>query len=421
MTRPRVVIAGAGFAGLTCARALKHSPVDVLLVDRNNYHLFTPLLYQVASALLDPGEIARPVRELIRPLANADFVQAGVLSADLDRRALLTDRGSLPYDYLVLATGAQSDYFGSPAIAEHSMGLKFLDEGLAVRNRILSQFEELHWAGDEKTRRALLTFVVVGGGPTGVEMAGAISELIRLVLRKDYRHLDLSEVRVILLEAATFLLGQFTPGLRAAARRSLLSKGVEVKLEAKVESVTGAGVVLTGGEEIPARTVIWTAGVRASDVGSATGLQLVRQNRVKVDDRLQIPGHADAFAIGDLAGAASGDALLPMLIPVAMQEGRQVAAAINALVEGGRPTAFRYKDPGVMATIGRNAAVAQIGRLRLSGFLGWVTWLAVHLVNVISFRSRILVLVNWAWDYLFYDRPVRIIVRAGDDRAPPPR
>jgi NADH dehydrogenase len=415
--RPRVVIAGAGFGGLTCARGLKHAPVDVLLVDRNNYHLFTPLLYQVASALLDPGEIARPVRELIRPLPNADFRQAEVAGVDFGGRRLLTDHGPIDYDYLVLAAGAQSDYFGNPTIAEHTFSLKSLDEGLAVRNRILSQFEASRWAVDPATRRGLLTFAVVGGGPTGVEMAGAISELIRLVLRKDYRDLDINEVRVVLIEAAPYVLGAFVPSLREAARKSLLKKGIEVILNARVDAVTEGGIRLASGEDVGARTVIWTAGVRASELGEATGLQLARQSRITVGNTLQVPGHPVVFVIGDLAGAEDGGAALPMLIPVAMQAGKHAAASISDMVRNGGASAFRYKDPGFMATIGRNSAVAQLGAVRLSGFLGWAMWLAVHLVNVISFRSRILVLVNWAWDYLFYDRPIRLIVRAGDERA----
>jgi len=417
MTGPRVVIAGAGFGGLTCARALKHSPVDVLLVDRNNYHLFTPLLYQVASALLDPGEIARPVRELIRPLSNIDFRQAEVTGVDMDLRLLATDRGTIPYDYLVLATGAQSDYFGNPSLAARTFGLKDLNDGLAVRNRILSQFEAAQWTTDASRRRALLTFAVIGGGPTGVEMAGALSELIHLVLRKDYPNLDLSEVRVLLLEAAPHVLGTFDAPLREAARRSLVKKGVEVTLGAMVESVTENSIHLASGQEIAAGTVIWTAGVRASELGAALGVPLVRQKRVRVDATLQVPGHPVVFVVGDLAGASAGDALLPMLIPVAMQEGRHVAATIREMVRTGGASEFRYKDPGIMATIGRNSAVAEFGVVRLSGFLGWMMWLAVHLVNVISFRSRVLVLVNWAWDYVFYNRPIRLIVRAGGDRS----
>jgi NADH dehydrogenase len=366
--------------------------------------------------LLDPGEIARPVRELIRPISNAEFRQAEVTGADLDRRVLMTDRGPIPYDYLVLATGSQSDYFGNASLARHAFGLKDLDEGLALRNRVLSQFEASRWVTDVETRRTMLTFAVVGAGPTGVELAGALSELIRLVLRKDYRDLDLGEVRVLLLEAAGWPLGTFVPALRQAAQKSLEKKHVEVMLGAKVESVTDQSIQLAGGQEIAAGTIIWTAGVRASDLGQALGVQLGRQARVKVEPTLQLAGHPVVFVIGDLAGATVGGAPLPMLIPVAMQEGRHVAATISELVRNGGAKAFRYKDPGIMATIGRNSAVAELGAVHLSGFLGWLMWLAVHLVNVISFRSRILVLVNWAWDYLFYDRPIRLIVRARDPK-----
>jgi NADH dehydrogenase len=324
----------------------------------------------------------------------------------------MTEHGPVPYDYLVLATGAQSDYFGNAALAEHSLGLKQLDEGLGVRNRILRQFEEWSWTTDRERRRMLLTFAIVGGGPTGVEMAGALSELIRHVLRKDYRGLDTNEVRVVLIEAAPHVLGAFDPSLREAARRSLESKGIEVMLGAKVDAITDHSVVLAGGKEIPAGMVIWTAGVRASDLGKATGAALARQSRIKVEPSLQVPGHPAVFVIGDLAGAQDGEALLPMLIPVAMQAGRHAAASITAMVGQGGARAFQYKDPGIMATIGRNSAVAQIRGFHFSGFIGWVIWLTVHLINVISFRSRLIVLINWAWEYLFLDRPVRLIVRA---------
>ncbi len=421
MARPRVVIAGAGFAGLTCARGLKGAPVDVLLVDRNNYHLFTPLLYQVASAVLDPGEVARPVRQLIRPLHNADFLLANITGADFEQRRLLTDHDPIAYDYLVLATGSQSDFFGNSSLMRHAFGLKDLDEGLALRNRILQRFEDSRWTDDREQRRSLLTFAVVGGGPTGVEMAGALSELIRLVLRKDYRDLDLSLVRVVLLEAAGWLLGTFDERLREAARRSLESKGVEVLFRAKVQDVTAGSIRLADGHEILASTVIWTAGVRASEVGSALGLALGRQARVQVMPTLQVQGHPEVFAIGDLAGAVDDGSPLPMLIPVGMQEGRHVAATIKGELRGYGPTNFKYRDPGIMATIGRNSAVAQLGAVHLQGFLGWLMWLFVHLINVISFRSRIVVLVNWAWDYFFYDRPIRLILRAAGEKGARPQ
>jgi NADH dehydrogenase len=292
------------------------------------------------------------------------------------------------------------------------MGLKELDEGLAIRNTVLSRFEESRWTNDPERRRSLLSFAVVGGGPTGVEMAGAISELIHLVLRKDYRGLDIKEVRVVLIEAAPYVLGAFVPTLREAARRSLERKGIEVMLNTKVSSVTDTSVRLGDGSEVAASTIIWTAGVKASDIGRAAGLSVLRQERIQVDPTLQVPGHPVVFVIGDLAGAGDATQRLPMLIPVAMQAGRHVAASITDIVRGGGARAFRYKDPGIMATIGRNSAVAQLGGIHLSGFPGWVFWLVVHLVNVVSFRSRLIVLVNWAWEYLFYDRPVRLIVRA---------
>jgi len=388
----------------------------VLLIDRNNYHLFTPLLYQVASALLDPGEIARPVRELVRPLRNVEFRQAEITGADLQRRLLLTDHGPIPYDFLVLATGAQTDFFGNESVARNAFGLKGLDEGLALRNRVLSRFEAARWAKTPEERRSLLSFAIVGGGPTGVELAGAYAELIRLVLRKDFRDLDMSEVRVVLLEAADTLLGAFEPELRAAAKRSLESKGVEVKLGARVAEINKDVIQLAGGGEIQAGTVIWTAGVRASEVGATLGVEVGKQWRVKVAPTLQVPGHPAAFVIGDLAAATDGETLLPMLIPVAMQEARQVARTIADMVHNGGASTFRYRDPGIMATIGRNSGVAQLGPVHLSGFLGWGMWLVVHLVNVVSFRSRILVLINWAWDYLLYDRPVRLVGAAREDR-----
>ena len=412
MSRPRVVIVGAGFAGLTCARSLKHVPVDVTLVDRSNFHLFTPLLYQVASALLDPGEIARPVRELIRPLHNVEFRLAEVTGADFERRVLATDRGPLAYDYLVLATGSETDHFGNRSLSERAYGLKQLDEALALRNRILDRFEAADWVADKEERKALLTFAVVGGGPTGVEMAGALSELIRLVLRKDHPELDLKEVRVLLLEAADSLLAAFVPPLREAARRSLEKKGIEVMFGAKVAEVDDHSVRLADGRELAVGTVVWTAGVRASGLGARLGLAVGRQGRVDVEPTLQVRGQPAVFVIGDLAGAIQGGRPLPMLSPVAIQEGRHVAASIAGLVAGGGARAFAYRDPGIMATIGRNSAVAELGRVHLSGFPGWVMWLAVHLVNVVTFRSRVLVLINWAWEYLFYNRPIRLILRA---------
>jgi NADH dehydrogenase len=411
--RSRVVIVGAGFAGLTLARALRRAPVDVTLVDRNNYHLFTPLLYQVASALLGPGEIAQPIRKLLRPLRNCEFRLGRVTGLDLDGHRVLTDRGELGYDYLVVASGSVNNYFGNRSLELRSLGLKELPEAMSLRNRVLERLEEARWATSDERRRTLLTFVVVGGGPTGVEFAGALSELIRLVLRRDFRGLDVSQARVVLLEGADRLLGPFHPSLSEAALRSLRHKHVEVWLHALVKDVRQGEVDLTDGRRLEAGSVVWTAGVRGSDVGRMLGVEPDRQGRVPVASTLQLPGRNEVQVIGDLAGLDR----LPMMIPVAMQQAKHAALVIGALEDGRVPEPFRYHDPGIMATIGRNSGVAQIGRLRLSGFLGWVLWLTVHLINIVTFRARLVTLLNWAWDYLFYDRPVRIMVTAQE----PPR
>lgn len=412
MGRPRVVVVGGGFAGITLVRALKRTAVEVLLLDRNNYHLFTPLLYQVGAAMLDPSQIAEPIRAQVRPLRNVEFRQAVVEGFDLARKRVLTDHGPVPYDKLVLAAGSATNYFGLRGMEERSYSLKELPDGLGVRNHVLEQLEEAQWEADEGRRRRLLTFVVVGGGPTGVEMAGALAELIHLVLPKDYPRLDLGAVRVVLLEAAEWLLGAFAPSLREAAVRSLRGKDVEVRLSTGVKEVTDAGVVLANGSVVEAATVIWTAGVRASDLAGELGVGVGRQGRVPVDSELRLAGQEDVWVIGDMAALEQGGETLPMLIPVAMQEAKHVARVIAASVEGRIPAEFRYRDPGIMATIGRNSAVAQLGRVQLSGFPGWVMWLGVHLINVVSLRNRLVVLVNWAWDYFFYDRPVRLVVRA---------
>lgn len=406
--RPRVVIVGAGFAGLTLARALRRAPVSTTLVDRNNYHLFTPLLYQIASALLDPAEIAQPVRKLIRPLRNCDFRLGEAQGIDLEGHRLLTDRGEVHYDYLVMATGSANDYFGNRSIEAGSLSLKGLPEALALRNWILERFEAARWTASAEARRRMLTFAVVGGGPTGVEFGGALSELIRLVLRKDFREYDVSEARVLLLEGRDRLLPAFDPGLSAAALRSLEQKQVQVLLRASVREVRAGEMHLTDGRRIPACSIIWTAGVRGSEAGAMLDGARDRQGRIPVAPTLQLPSRPEVFVIGDLAGLDG----LPMLIPVAMQEARHVARSIEALIQGRQPEHFRYRDPGIMATIGRNSAVAQLGPVRLSGFPGWLMWLGVHLVNIVTFRARVITLLNWAYDYLFYDRPVRLMVRA---------
>ncbi|MFZ0214935.1 MAG: NAD(P)/FAD-dependent oxidoreductase [Candidatus Dormiibacterota bacterium] len=403
---PRVVVLGAGFGGLTLTRRLAKAPVRVLLIDRNNYHLFSPLLYQVATAMLNPSEVAQPVRRLLGRQRNADFMQADIEGIDLERKEVRTSRGRVRYDTLVIATGSTTNFFGNASLADRSYPMKMLEEGLALRNRILTQFEHAEWAADEAERRRLLSFAIIGGGPTGIEFAGALSELVALMLRRDYHRIGADEPAVRLFEGGDRLLPAFDPRLSAAALRSLSRKHVPVELGALVDTVEPDRIRLHDGREIPAATVVWTAGVRGVDVDPALGAQARHGNRIPVDDRLRLQGHPEVFAIGDGAGRDE----LPMLIPVAMQQAEYLAAAIPA---GGPAAPFRYRDPGIMATIGRYAGVAQFGRIRVSGVVGWGMWLFVHLLNVMTFRTRVLVLMNWAWDYFFYDRPIRIHVRAG--------
>jgi NADH dehydrogenase len=422
--RERVVIVGGGFGGLACARGLDGADVDVLLLDARNYHLFTPLLYQVATALLDPSDIAYPFRTVFRRSHNVRFRQARVTGVDFDARRVEVAGGEpIPYDTLVLATGSGNAYFGNPALAERTIGMKSLDEALRLRNHVLSCLERAAQATDPAERSRWLTFVVVGGGPTGVEYTGALAELLGLVLGRDFPELPPGSARVVLVEGADRLLGPFHPRLGAYAADALRSRGVEVLLSTLVREATDDAAVLASGGEtstIGARTIVWSAGVGPTDPlpdkepdGAAVARS--RTRRLEVDEHLRIrPG---VYAIGDVASVRSGDtgtgAELPMLSPPAMQEGRYVAQTIRSGGEPVRP--FRYTDKGTMATIGRRAAVAQVGPLRLRGFPGWITWLVVHLYYLIGFRNRATVLASWGWDYLRRDRPIRLIVRSRYD------
>lgn len=416
-TRPRVVIVGAGFGGLAAARKLASGPVDVLLLDRTNYHLFTPLLYQVATAGIEPEAIAHPVRAILRGSSGVAFRVVTVQRVDLASRQLHTDAGPVPYDYLVLAAGSATNFFGLDA--PEAKGLKDLPEALALRNHILSQCEQAAWEQDDQARQALLTFVVVGGGPTGVEMAGALSELVRVVLPQDFPMLNFGEARVVLLEATNELLAPFRPRLRRSAVKKLRSKGVEVRLGARVARADPAWVELADGERIHARTLVWAAGVRAADLAAATGVPRGRGGRLAVDASLRLPGHPEVFVIGDMAAIDQDGAVLPMLAPVAIQSGEHVATTIRRARAGLPATPFRYHDKGTMATIGRNAAVAQIGPLSLTGFVAWLAWLGLHLVQIIGFRNRLLVLIDWMWDYFRYDRAVRVITNSPKSAAKP--
>jgi NADH dehydrogenase len=413
--RRRVVIVGGGFGGLACARALDGADVDVLLLDARNYHLFTPLLYQVATALLDPSDIAYPFRTVFRRSRNVRFRQARVTAVDVDTRRLTVAGGDdIAYDTLVLATGSANAYFGNPDLAERTIGMKALDEAMRLRNHVLSCLERAAQCPDPAERAEWLTFVIAGGGPTGVEYAGALAELLDMVLGRDFPELAPGTGRVVLVEGAERLLGAFHPKLGAYAADTLRSRGVDVQLSTLVRSTTDTTAVLTTGT-VPARTIVWCAGVGPTDPLPDKGNEVPRSRsrRVEVDPFLRL--RPDVYAIGDVASVRppGTDGELPMLSPPAMQEGRYVARAIRAGREPEQP--FRYRDKGTMATIGRRAAVAQVGPVRLRGFLGWITWLVVHLYYLIGFRNRAAVLSSWGWDYLRRDRPIRLIVRSRYD------
>lgn len=413
--RRRVVVVGGGFGGLACARALDGAPVDVLLLDRRNYHLFTPLLYQVATALLNPSDIAYPFRTAFRRSRNVRFRQATVVGADLNRRVVRLHTGEeVSFHVLILATGSTNAYFGNPDLAERTVAMKTLDEAMRLRNHVLSCLERGAQAAPAGEHGPWLTFVIVGGGPTGVEYAGALAELLHLVLGRDFPELDPGAARIVLLEGADRLLPAFDARLGAIAARALGARGVEVRTGTLAGKVTDERITLSSGEELVARTVVWSAGVRPTDpLGDAPAARS-RSRRLVVDGHLRLEGRPDVYVVGDAASVAEGQGELPMLAPPAMQEGRYVARAILAGGAEALPP-FRYRDKGTMATIGRAAAVVQRGRLRLTGFPGWVTWLLVHLYYLIGFRNRFAVLASWGWDYLRHDRPIRLIVRSQAD------
>jgi NADH dehydrogenase len=409
---PRVVIVGAGFGGLNCARALAGAPVEVILLDRNNYHLFTPLLYQVASSLLNPSDIAYPVRTTFRKTRNIRVRKAEVTAVDRERMVVvLGDGEEVAYDRLVLALGSTTNHFGMEELERHALGLKDLPEAMELRNHVLSVFEEASRTGDPARRAALMTFVVVGGGPTGVEYSGALSELVRLVLVKDFPELDLGQVRIILVELMDGILPMFRPDLSEYALEELRRRGVEVTLEKRVTGCDGERILLSDGSEIEAATLVWGAGVKAPAIVGTLG-ETSRSGRIEVDEALRIRGSTCVYAIGDMAAFVQEGHELPMIAPPAMQQGRHVARNVLRDLAGKSPLPFRYRDKGIMATIGRNAGVTQSGALSLTGFAGWVAWLFLHLFYLIGFRNRFVVLFHWAWEYLRYDRPVRLIARA---------
>ncbi len=406
---PRVVVLGAGFAGLHAVRRLGRAGVATLWIDARNYHCFLPLLYQVAIAGLEPQEIAYPARTILRRLPSVDFRLARVVSADPERRILTTAVDEvIPYSHLVVAVGGTAADFGVPGVHEHTFRLYDLEDARTLRNQLLRILERAVAATDDATRRRLLTFVVVGGGATGVEMSGALAEFRRHVVPRDYR-LPPDAVRIVLVEAGPHLLAPYPPGLRDRARRDLEVLGVEVRTGTTVECVRPDGVDLSGGETIASGSVVWAAGIQAAGVANALGLPTGRSGRVRVDETLRVVGWPDVFAVGDVA-LVEGAERLPQVAQAAIQQGEHAARNVLRLLRGEAPAPFRYRDKGSLATIGRSRAVAVIGRLHVAGRLAWWLWLAVHLVMLIGFRNRLVVLVNWAWSYLTYDFGLRAIV-----------
>ncbi len=407
-TRARVIVVGGGFAGLAAARGLKRAPVEVTLFDSRNHHLFQPLLYQVASAQLSPSDIATPIRRILRRQANAEVFLADVLAIDLDRRQVKLADNEVPYDYLVLAAGAVDSYFGHDEWAEQAPGLKSLVEAVEIRSRVLYAFEAAERATDADERRSWLSFAVVGGGPTGVELAGALAEIAFHTVAPDFRRIDAREARVVLIEAGERLLPAFTPRSSANAQRALERLGVTVRLGTKVTDIDELGVHV-GKERIASRTKIWAAGVRASPLTRTLGVGLDSGGRVAVEADLSIPGHPEAFAVGDLCAIRHGERPVPGVAPAALQEGRHAARNIVRRLNGEATLPFRYLDKGSLATIGRASAVAEVAGIRLSGWIAWMTWLVVHIFFLIGFRNRILVVFEWAWAYLTFQRGARLI------------
>lgn len=416
---PRVVVLGAGFGGLWAARNLARQPVDLLVVDRNNYHTFLALLYQVAAAELEAEDIAYPVRSIVSDFPHADFVLAHARRIDTQNRLIETDGETIPYDYLILATGSITDPFGVPGVDAHAYGLKSLEEAVALKNHIICCFEAAARESDEARRKALLTFVIVGGGATGVEYAGALCELIHGPLVRDYRTIDFRDVRIILLEAADSLVNNMPESVRAYTGERLRKMGVEVRLGAKVLEVTPDRAILKGQGEFPTRTVVWTAGVKGEPLADLSGLPTERNGRVAVLPTLQAPGHPELYVVGDLAAIKEDGRVLPMVAQVAIQSAIAAARNIVRQIEGRAPQPFLYRDRGAMIAIGRNSAGVAIGSRTYTGFFAWILWLVIHLFNLIGFRNRIMVLINWAWDYLLYERAVRFVFPA--ERPSPER
>ena len=409
--KPHVVIVGAGFGGLEAAKLLIKEPVRMTVIDRTNHHLFQPLLYQIATAALSPADIAAPIRGILGRCKNTEVILGEVKSVNVEARTVNTGDREIPYDYLILATGARHSYFGHDEWEKLAPGLKSLEDAIEIRRRLLLAFEYAEKMTDEAEKKAAMTFVIIGGGPTGVEMAGAIAEIARYTLAKDFKHIDPSSARVVLVEGDKRVISAFPEDLSAKALEQLKELGVEVHTGVHATNLTEAGLQV-GDEFIPCRVKIWAAGNIASFVGKTTGAPVDRAGRVIVNDDLTIPGHPEVQVIGDLANFShDGGKPLPGVSPVAMQQGRHAARNILAMMNDEKPQRFRYWDKGSMATIGRNRAVADLHWFHLSGLPAWLAWLFVHIIFLVGFRNRLAVLIQWAWAYVTFNKGARLITR----------
>lgn len=408
--QPHVVVIGGGFAGLNAAKALKRAPVRVTLIDRRNHHLFQPLLYQVATAALSAPDIAAPIRKVLSRQKNVKVLLAQAESIDPERRVVVLDHGELEYDYLIVGAGAKDNYFGNDAWAEYAPGLKTIDDALGIRRKVLMAFEMAERESNPAHVKELLTFIVIGAGPTGVELAGALSEIARRTMTSDFRNIDPGDARVILLEGSPRVLPPFHESMSARAQEQLVELGVEVRTSTMVEDVAENRVRLKGGEELRGATILWGAGVNASSLGGSLDAPLDKGGRVKVEPDLSVPGCPEVFIAGDMAAAEWGDGYVPGLAPAAIQMGKHAARNIQRLVQGKPTEAFEYADKGMLATIGRSRAVAQIGNLRFGGFVAWMLWLVVHIFFLIGFRNRVAVLLDWTLAYVTFRRSARIVM-----------
>lgn len=419
----QIVIVGGGFGGLETVRHLKRANVQITLIDRRNFHLFQPLLYQVATGGLSPANIAAPLRALVRRQKNCEVLMAEVLDFDLEQKHVILADGQLNYDTLVLAAGASPSYFGHDDWEKSAPALKTVEDATAMRGRIYTAFERAEKETDPENRRALLTFVVVGGGPTGVELAGALAEISRHTLTHDFRHINPADAHIVLVEAAEHVLSHYSAELSQKAAERIRKLNIEVRTKTKLMAIHDGSIELeteSGTEHLATQTVMWAAGVKANPLGlklaSAAGVECDRAGRIPVTDRLILEGHPEIFVIGDIAHCSDSDGqLLPGVAPVAIQQGKYVAKSIRArLQQQQTPAAFRYRDRGTMATIGRHAAVAQIGERQFCGTFAWILWLIVHLMQIVQLQNRLLVLIQWAWSYITFNRSARLITEQHD-------